>query len=69
MSRTGTKTVNVNIVSMPTLLTVMFVGLKLTGHIDWSWWWVTAPTWIPFAIVLAFVAVATVLALIAAVLK
>ncbi len=26
-------------------LTVLFVGLKLTGHIDWSWWWVLAPLW------------------------
>ena len=23
--------------------------LKLTGVIDWSWWWVTAPLWyLPF---------------------
>ncbi|MCQ2994046.1 hypothetical protein NLO95_07945 [Pseudomonas syringae] len=27
------------------LLGVLFVGLKLTGFIDWSWWWVTAPFW------------------------
>lgn len=33
------------------LLTVLFIGLKLTGHIDWSWWWVLAPLWAPFAIV------------------
>lgn len=31
------------------LLTVLFIGLKLTGHIDWSWWWVLAPLWLPFA--------------------
>lgn len=29
------------------LLTVLFVGLKLTGYIDWSWWWVISPIWIP----------------------
>ena len=29
------------------LLWVMFVGLKLTNHIDWSWWWVLAPLWVP----------------------
>lgn len=34
------------------LLGVLFVGLKLTGHIDWSWWWVTAPFWGPFALVI-----------------
>lgn len=27
------------------LLGILFVGLKLTGFIDWSWWWVTAPFW------------------------
>jgi len=28
------------------LLTVLFVGLKLTGYIAWSWWWVLSPLWI-----------------------
>lgn len=32
------------------LLTVLFVGLKLTNHIDWSWWWVLSPLWIGLAI-------------------
>jgi len=36
----------------PSLLQVLFIGLKLTGHIDWSWWWVMSPTWIPLSIVL-----------------
>jgi len=35
-----------------TLLTVLFIGLKLTGYIDWSWWWVLAPLWGQFALVL-----------------
>jgi hypothetical protein len=38
------------------LLGVLFVGLKLTGHIGWSWWWVTAPFWGP--VVLALVVLA-----------
>jgi len=29
------------------LLFLVFMTLKLTHHIDWSWWWVTAPLWIP----------------------
>lgn len=29
------------------LLTVLFVGLKLTNVIAWSWWWVLSPIWIP----------------------
>lgn len=33
------------------LLAVLFIGLKLTGFISWSWWWVLSPIWIPFALV------------------
>lgn len=32
-------------------LTLIFITLKLTGNIDWSWWWVLAPIWIPIALV------------------
>ncbi len=39
------------------LLGVVFVTLKLTGYIDWSWWWVTLPFWGGFALVLAVLAV------------
>jgi hypothetical protein len=28
------------------LLTVLFIGLKLTGYIAWSWIWVLSPLWI-----------------------
>lgn len=31
-------------------LALLFIALKLTGYIDWSWWWVLAPIWIPFAL-------------------
>jgi len=34
------------------LLTIVFIILKLTKHIDWSWWWVLAPIWISWGIVL-----------------
>ena len=35
------------------LVTLVFISLKLTGQIDWSWWWVLSPQWISlgFAIV------------------
>ena len=33
------------------MLFIVFLVLKLTGVITWSWWWVTAPLWIPWAIV------------------
>jgi hypothetical protein len=32
------------------LLAVLFIGLKLGGVIDWSWWWVLAPIWGSFAL-------------------
>lgn len=31
---------------------VLFV-LKLTERVDWSWWWIAAPLWAPFAIAVA----------------
>lgn len=34
------------------LLTILFIALKLTGVIAWSWLWVLAPLWMPLAIVL-----------------
>lgn len=34
------------------ILTIVFIVLKLTGVIDWKWVWVIAPTWIPLAIVI-----------------
>jgi len=39
-------------VSFIGLLTVLFVALKLTEQIDWSWLWVLSPMWIGLAIVL-----------------
>ncbi len=27
------------------MLTLLFIGLKLGGVIDWSWWWVLSPIW------------------------
>ena len=37
-------------------LALLFIALKLTGYITWSWWWVLAPIWVPIALVLLFVA-------------
>lgn len=41
---------------LPALL-LLFVGLKLTDVIDWSWWWVTAPIWAVPAVVVVIIAV------------
>ena len=42
-------------IGLPGLLAVAFIVLKLCHVIDWSWWWVLAPLWIPAALVLIFV--------------
>ncbi len=51
MAQTTTKSGGV---SFAGLLFLLFLGLKLTNQIDWSWWWVTAPLWGPLALVLGF---------------
>lgn len=33
-------------------LFVVFLVLKMTNTVDWSWWWVTCPLWIGPAIVI-----------------
>lgn len=37
------------------LLTIVFIALKLTGNIDWSWWWVLSPIWISLSLVLIII--------------
>lgn len=32
------------------LLAILFIGLKLTGYITWSWWWVLSPLWGGFVV-------------------
>lgn len=43
------------------LLGVAFVVLKLCGVIEWSWWWVLSPFWIPLAVVVLLVVIAAVI--------
>lgn len=33
------------------LLTIVFIVLKLTNNIHWSWWWVLAPIWMPILLI------------------
>ena len=42
------------------LLTVLFVGLKLTNVIAWSWWWVLSPLWIPLLLLIGFLIIAAI---------
>lgn len=52
---------NKNISIIPELLGVIFVGLKLTGVIDWSWWYVTMPFWAGFALLVILMLLALLL--------
>lgn len=39
-------------ISFMGLLTVLFIGLKLSNIIDWGWGWVLAPIWVGPSILL-----------------
>ena len=42
-------------VNFSVLLAIAFIVLKLVNVIDWSWWWVLAPLWLPFALVVVLI--------------
>ena len=54
---------------LPTLLLILFIILKLTHVIDWSWLWVLSPLWISaslgvlFLIIIGLILFATVIGL------
>lgn len=48
-------------IGFPGLLTLIFITLKLTEYIDWSWWWVLGPLWILPVAVMAVVFIAALL--------
>lgn len=49
MSENTNATVNI---SWSMVLFIVFLILKLTHVIDWSWWWVTSPLWIGAGLIL-----------------
>ena len=52
---------NIGSMSICSVLFIVFLVLKLTKVITWSWWWVTAPIWMPVAGVLALCVLAIIL--------
>ena len=40
------------------MLFLLFLGLKLADKIDWSWWWIFAPIWMPILGVLIVLGIA-----------
>ena len=55
-------------ISLSGLTFIVFLVLKLCGVIDWSWWWVTAPLWGPFALLIIglfiYIMIAVIIALV-----
>lgn len=45
------------------LLTILFIGLKLTNYIEWSWWWVLSPIWITAIILMSILSIVGIVAL------
>lgn len=56
-------------VGLSVILFLIFLVLKLTGAIAWSWWWVTAPLWIPFALVVAIFLIVVIISLVRMVIR
>ena len=50
--------------SLMSVLLIIFVVLKLKDNIDWNWWWVLSPIWIPFILIVSGVSILLVLVLI-----
>lgn len=48
-------------ISLEDILFVVFLVLKLTNVIAWSWWWVTAPLWIPLTLSLVIQVIAAII--------
>lgn len=55
-------------VKVLTVVGIVFIVLKWTGNIDWSWWWVLAPFW-PTALLIAALTVWFLLAFTSAVVR
>lgn len=53
-----------NGVNWAMVLTVLFIILKLTDRIDWTWWWVLCPLWISASLsVMLFIVVAVIVSI------
>jgi hypothetical protein len=52
-----------------TVLFLIFLVLKLTDNIDWSWWIVTAPLWGPWALIAVVGVIAALIAIIAGIFQ
>ena len=45
-------------------LQIAFIVLKLCKIIEWSWWWVLAPTWIPLGLIVVILLIAGIVSMV-----
>jgi phosphoglycerol transferase MdoB-like AlkP superfamily enzyme len=58
-----------NSIGLPGILGIVFIVLKLTHVIDWSWWWVLAPFWVVSAFFIFLLVIALFVSALAAARK
>ena len=51
-----------NGIGLGMILFLIFMTLKLTGNITWSWWYVTLPLWGPLLLVLVIMGIVALIA-------
>jgi hypothetical protein len=56
-------------ISLSMILFIVFLVLKLTNNIDWSWWWVTCPLWIGVIVVIVLLLLIRLIELISKLLR
>lgn len=62
--------INISLVSPFTIILFLaFFFAKIYDKIDWSWWWVFSPLWIPAAIALTILLIAGLIYLIALIMS
>ena len=54
---------------LSTVVFIVFLILKLTNTIDWSWWWVTSPLWITAGFAIIVLLIVLLIAIFAAIAK
>lgn len=50
MTKQKTRGIGITMADFLSILTIVFIILKLIGEITWSWWWIISPMWIPIFI-------------------
>lgn len=64
MAKTQIVKVNNSGIGLFGALTVLFIALKLTGYIHWSWWLVTVLIWAPLLVIVTIFIITIIMSII-----